>query len=153
MQTKKEPAKRRKYATQAAKRLSKRVRPLSLEVFMATTILNPMSRTAASAGQTVEMVELVRGREKELLRWLTPLVRRQSVTLDMHSVLRIDAAGIAALVSLYSSAQQSGHRFSVANLAPRVAEVLSLVGLERILLTQRAAWKSPSGQRLEQTAA
>jgi anti-anti-sigma factor len=109
---------------------------------MTTTILNP-----------AEALELVRGREKELLAWLTPLVRRQSVTLDLHTIQRIDAAGISALVLLYSSAQQSGHRFSVANLTPRVAEVLRLVGLDGILLIRRAGWKSPSAPRLEQKAA
>jgi hypothetical protein len=41
----------------------------------------------------------------------------------------------------------------VANLSPRVAEVLKLVGLERILLVHRRVWKSDSGLRLEQTAA
>jgi anti-anti-sigma factor len=107
----------------------------------------------ASVGQPDEPIELVRGREKELLRWLTPVVRRQSVTLDLSRVQRIDAAGISTLVSLYASARQAGHRFSVANLSPRVAEVLRLVGLERILSVRRAAWKSNSGLRLEQTAA
>jgi anti-anti-sigma factor len=120
---------------------------------MATTILNPISNTAASDGQTAEMIELVSGREKELLAWLLPLVRRQSVTLDLGRVRRIDAAGVSALVSLYSSAQKAGHRFSVANLSPRVAEVLRLVGLERILSVHRAVWKSHSRTRLEQTAA
>jgi len=120
---------------------------------MTTTILNPINKAAASSGQPAEAIELVSGREKELLRWLTPMVRRQSVTLDMHSILRIDAAGIAALVSLYASAQQSGHRFRVANLSPRVDEVLKLVGLERILLVHSVARKIPSGLRLEQTAA
>jgi anti-anti-sigma factor len=120
---------------------------------MATTILNPMSRTTASVGQQAELIELVRGREKELLAWLSPLVRRQSVTLDLRSVERIDAAGVAALVSLYSSARQAGHRFTVAHPSPRVAEVLALVGLERILLLHRAAWKSHSSPRFERTAA
>jgi anti-anti-sigma factor len=120
---------------------------------MATTILNPMSNAVASVGQSAEMIELVRGHEMELLAWLLPLVRRQSVTLDLRRVRRIDAAGISALVSLYSSAQKAGHRFSVANLSPRVAEVLRLVGLERILSIPGAAWKRPSGPRLEQTAA
>ena len=120
---------------------------------MATAFLNPTSRTAALASQPAEVIELVRGREKELLAWLSPIVRRQSVTLDLGRVRRIDAAGISALVSLYSSAQQAGHRFSVANLTPRVAEVLRLVGLDRILLFHRAAWKNHSGLRLEQTTA
>lgn len=109
---------------------------------MTTTILNPD-----------EALELVCGREKELLAWLSPVVRRQSVTLDLSRVQRIDAAGVSALVSLYSSAQKAGYRFSVANLSPRVAEVLRLVGLERILSVHRAVWKSHSRTRLEQTAA
>ena len=123
---------------------------------MTTTILNPINNTnnaATSAGQQVVVIELVRGREKELLTWLAPLVRRQSVTLDLGRVRRIDAAGIAALVSLYASAHQAGHRFSVTRPSRRVAEVLKLVGLERILIFPRAAWKSPSGPRLERTAA
>jgi anti-anti-sigma factor len=120
---------------------------------MTTTILNPMSNTAASAGQQAEVIELVRGREKELLAWLSPLVRRQSVTLDLGRVRRIDAAGISALVSLYSSAQQAGHSFNVTHPSPRVAEALALVGLERILIFHGAARKSPFGLRLEQTAA
>jgi anti-anti-sigma factor len=116
---------------------------------MTTTILNP----STLAGQPALVIELIRGREKELLAWLAPLVRQKSVTLDMHSIQRIDAAGVSALVSLYSSAQQAGHSFSVANLSPRVAEVLALVGLERILIYPHMAWKSGSGPRLEQTAA
>ena len=67
---------------------------------MTTTILNPTSNAAASSGQPAEAIELVRGREKELLAWLTPLVRRQSVTLDLGRVRSIDAAGISALLSL-----------------------------------------------------
>jgi|CZKF01.1.fsa_nt_gi anti-anti-sigma factor len=120
---------------------------------MTTTILNPINMLAATASQQPEAIELIRGREKDLLAWLSPLVRRQSVTLDLGRVRCIDAAGIAALVSLYASAQKSGHRFNVANLSPRVAEALRLVGLERILTTQRAGWKRASSQRLEQTAA
>ncbi len=109
--------------------------------------------TTASANRQPEVIELIRGRENELLRWLAPVVYRQNVTLDLGQVRRIDAAGISALVSLYSSAQQSGHRFTVANVTPRVAEVLKLVGLERVLLSRGAAWKNHSGLRLAQTAA
>src|ERR1035437_6147264 len=101
---------------------------------------------AASSGQPAEGIELVRGRGRAL-------VRRQSVALGLGRVRSIDAAGISALLSLYASAQQAGHRFSVANLSPRVAEVLRLVGLDGILLIRRAGWKSDSGGRLEQTAA
>ncbi|MGD0682898.1 MAG: STAS domain-containing protein [Terracidiphilus sp.] len=120
---------------------------------MTKTILNPTSKSAASNDQPAEVIELIRGREKELLAWLAPLVCRQSVTLDMHAIQRIDAAGISALVSLYTCARQAGHRFSVMHPSPRVAEVLKLVGLERILIFHRAAWKNPSRPRLEQSSA
>ncbi|MGO9318128.1 MAG: STAS domain-containing protein [Terracidiphilus sp.] len=103
--------------------------------------------------EVADQTELVLGHEKELLAWLSPVVRRQSVTLDLTRVRRIDAAGVSALLSLYLSAQQAGHRFSVANLSPRVAEVLRLLGLERILLCHGAARMSTSSPCLEQTAA
>lgn len=120
---------------------------------MTTTTLNPMSRTAAISGQQTELTELVWGREASLLTWLEPLVRRHNVTLDLRSVERIDAAGIATLVSLYASACQAGHRFTVTHPSPHVAEVLALVGLERILLSPHAVWKGHSSQRFECTAA
>ena len=116
---------------------------------MATTILNPISNTAALAGQQTEMIELVSGREKELLEWLTPLVRRQSVTLDLRSFERIDAAGIAALVSLYSSARQAGHCFSVANLSPHVAEDPCAGGAGADSRAPTCGLECNSGSRLE----
>lgn len=85
-----------------------------------------------------EMHELVRGQEQELVERLTPVVRRQSVTLDLARVERIDAAGIAALISLYGNAHAAGNEFMVVNAATRVAEILALVGLDRILISREA---------------
>ena len=95
------------------------------------------------AGQT-KLAELVRGSEQALLAYFSPLVRRQSVTLDMSSIERIDAAGIAALISLYVGAREAGHCFTVVNPSPHIAEILALVGLERILLTRNLTVKSQS---------
>jgi anti-anti-sigma factor len=120
---------------------------------MTGSISNPMGMTIVSASEQTDLTELILGREEGLLAWLNPLVRRESVTLDLGSVKRIDAAGIAALLSLYSSARKARHRFTVSNLSPRVAEVLSLVGLERILLFHHGVRKPYSGQRFERTAA
>ena len=126
---------------------------------MTSTISIPMApavfpaREWTDRNEVADLTELVRGREKELLAWLSPVVRRQSVTLDLSRVRRIDAAGVSALLLLYSSAQQAGHRFSIANLSPRVAEVLRLVGLERILRSRDAGRKCDSSSRLEHTAA
>ena len=82
--------------------------------------------------------ELVRGQEQNLLDKIEPLVREQSVTLDFRNVERIDAAGIAALISLYGNAHARGHEFTIVNASHRVAEILSLVGLDRILISHIA---------------
>lgn len=83
--------------------------------------------------------ELVRGEEQRLLKELEPVVRQQSVTLDMRHIERIDAAGIAALISLYGDAHMAGHEFAVINASHRVVEILELVGLDRILITGNAS--------------
>lgn len=85
-----------------------------------------------------DLHELVRGQEQPLVERLTPLVRRQSVTLDLSHVERIDAAGIAALISLYGAAHNAGNEFAVTNASSRVVEILSLVGLDRILISHNA---------------
>ena len=100
-----------------------------------------------------ELNELVRGCERHLVEEMTPVVRRQSVSLDMKSVQRIDAAGIAALISLYRIAREAGNCFSISNVAPHVAELLGLVGLDGILMPHSAKQRSRSGRRLAQTAA
>ena len=105
------------------------------------------------ASRTCELNELVRGCDRDFVEEMTPVVRRQSVSLDMKSVQRIDAAGIAALISLYRIAREAGNRFSVSNAAPHVAELLALVGLDGILMSHNAKPTSHSGSRLAQSAA
>jgi anti-anti-sigma factor len=85
--------------------------------------------------ETGKLSELVRGQDHALLERLAPLVRRHNVSLDLGHVQRMDAAGIAALISLYGCARDAGRSFSVVNASPRVAEILALVGLDRILLS------------------
>jgi len=80
------------------------------------------------------MTELVRGNDHCLVAQMEPLVRRQNVALDLNTVDRIDAAGISALISLYGCAHDTGHKFRLYNVTPRVMEILSLVGLDIILL-------------------
>lgn len=117
---------------------------------MCSTILNPMETAFISTG---ELTELVRGQDQLLIARLSPLVRRQSVTLDLGSVERIDAAGIAALISLYAGAHDAGHCFTVSNPSARVEEILSLVGLEGILVSHHMNRSSQSGSCCEQSAA
>jgi anti-anti-sigma factor len=105
------------------------------------------------AVRTCALTEIVRGSEGCLVDEMAPLVRRQDVSLDMSPVERVDAAGIAALISLYRLAQESGHRFSVLNVAPRVRELLALVGLEGILVSHNANCATDTGRRISQNAA
>jgi anti-anti-sigma factor len=97
--------------------------------------------------------ELVRGQEQRLVDRLTPIVRRQNVTLDLRHVERIDAAGIASLISLYGAALSTGNEFAVVNASHRVAEILALVGLDRILLSHPAASETHAASCCERSAA
>ncbi len=86
-----------------------------------------------SVKAAIEFTELVRGQDEKLVEQLMPLVRRQSISLDLGSVTRIDAAGLAALIRLFREAREAGYAFSVDNLSPHVREILALVGLDRVL--------------------
>ena len=120
---------------------------------MTMTICNRSAVTAIAQDGPIELTELVRGHEQALLEQMRPLLSRQSIALDLSPVERIDAAGIAALVTLYANACQAGHSFTVSNAQPRVARILVLVGLDRILMSQNAVQSSQSGPRLQRSAA
>jgi anti-anti-sigma factor len=100
-----------------------------------------------------DMTELVRGNDQRLIQRVSPLLREQSVSLDLRSIDRIDAAGIAALISLYGSARNWGHEFTICNVSNRVAEILSLVGLESILMSHDAVRTLHSAVCFERPAA
>ncbi len=98
-----------------------------------------MNAPLNSSSQCVSRVaELVRGQEEEFLMELQPLVRRGPVRLDLSRTERIDAAGVAALISLYCDACQAGHEFIIVNPSRHVAQILALVGLDRILVSHDA---------------
>jgi anti-anti-sigma factor len=120
---------------------------------MISAIFNSPATVAIRPYLLDNMTELVKGNDLILLERMTPLVHRQSVTLDLEIVERIDAAGIAVLISLYCRAHESGHTFTVSNLSPRVAEILSIVGLDRILLSQNAGHDSHYAPYLAKSAA
>lgn len=105
------------------------------------------------AVSTGGITELVRGTEKRLIERLTPLVRQESVALDLADVERIDAAGISALITLYCEACKAGQIFSVFNAVPRVHQILGLVGLDHILLTEGPDDETAEPRVLAQTAA
>ena len=96
------------------------------------TILNQANELVVTA--PAEFTELVRGNDDQLVGMMAPLVRKHSAVLDMARVRRIDAAGIAALISVYGYARDAGHTFRICNVTPHVSEILKLVGLDRILV-------------------
>jgi anti-anti-sigma factor len=100
-----------------------------------------------------DLHEIVRGQEQCIVERLTPVVRRQSVTLDCRHVERIDAAGIAALISLYGAARAAGNEFGLVNASTRVAEILRLVGLDRILIAEDAVRAQQAKRCFAQPAA
>jgi anti-anti-sigma factor len=120
---------------------------------MKMIICNDSAATAVAEEAAMELTELVRGKDQSLLDQMVPVVARQTTVLDMNSVERIDAAGIAALVTLYATACQAGHTFTVANVKPRVKRILALVGLDQILLSQNADQSSQSGACFQRSAA
>lgn len=96
---------------------------------------------------------LVRGAEERLFQQVLPLVRRQSVWLDLCRVERIDAAGIAALITLYRTACAAGRDFGVTNPTPHVREILTLVGVDRFLMPGNQAQQCTREPELAQSAA
>jgi anti-anti-sigma factor len=99
------------------------------------------------------LTELVRGTDHVLVNYVEPLVRTSNVTLDCKAIERVDAAGIAALITLYGIAQEAGNTFYVCNLKTHVAEILALVGLDRILVEQESSYSSHSCASFARTAA
>jgi anti-anti-sigma factor len=83
-----------------------------------------------------DFTELVRGTEDRLMCLMAPVVRERNTVLDLGRVRRIDAAGVAALISIYNSARNAGHTFQVHNVTPHVAEILRLVELDHILVSR-----------------
>ncbi|HUN85756.1 MAG TPA: STAS domain-containing protein [Terracidiphilus sp.] len=117
-----------------------------------------MNRIHSNTAETIyiapgDLHELVRGEEQCLVERLTPVVRRQSVMLDLSRVDRIDAAGIAALISLYGTAQNAGNEFNIVHASHRVADILTLVGLDHFLLSHDAAPCPPDVECAEMPAA
>jgi anti-anti-sigma factor len=117
------------------------------------------SMTTANSSQIAppialpELTELVRGNEQQFLERLEPLVRRQHVTLDLENTERIDAAGLAALITLYCDACKAGYRFTIVNPSPRVREILAIVGLDALLVSQNMEEAPCFEAQLQATAA
>ena len=120
---------------------------------MSTGILETVAILKPQVVEPAEVTDLRRGESARLLERLGRLVVERNVTLDLSSVERIDAAGISALLALYCRARESGNRFSLVNVSARVAEILRVVGLDRLFLSHNPVQKSQYGKGLCRSAA
>jgi anti-anti-sigma factor len=102
------------------------------------------SSATALATQVHFYCELVRGSEFRLTTELLPLVKHESVALNLSQVERIDAAGIAALITVYCSSIEAGTDFTIVDPSPHVLELLRIVGLDKILLGGQIGDRLPS---------
>jgi anti-anti-sigma factor len=100
-----------------------------------------------------EITELVRGNDKLILEKFIPLVCRQNVVLDLRTITRIDAAGLTALIRLYCAAREAGQSFTIGNPSAHVAEILRIVGLDRVLVSDQPGNVPAFHARLQETAA
>ena len=101
----------------------------------------------------IDFTELVRGQDQKLLEQLNPMVGRQSISLDLSNVERIDAAGLAALIKLYCAAREAGHSFTVFNPSPHVAQILALVHLDGLLVSKNPEECPRPSLELQESAA
>jgi len=101
----------------------------------------------------LRLKELVRGQEQGFLEELAPAVVRENVALDFGAVERIDAAGLAALITLYTDACKAGHTLTVSRPNRHVQEILQIVGLDRILVAQPGAEDGLGCMQLQGSAA
>lgn len=123
------------------------------EDFMNTGILEPVATRNYQTAEPAGMSEVVRGECVRLLERLGLLVAEQNVMLDMTGVVRIDAAGISTLLTLYCRAREAGNRFALVNVPARIVEILSVVGLEPLLLSHNPVQDSQYEPELCRTAA
>jgi anti-anti-sigma factor len=120
---------------------------------MTTTNLNRNDAQVFPVTSTTKLTELVLGYERDLVARVAPLVRGQSIALDLSMVERVDAAGVAALVELYTLACEAGHAFYILNASAHVTQVLRLCGLDRILMSHDMVRPSYCGRQIELSAA
>jgi anti-anti-sigma factor len=97
--------------------------------------------------------QLVRGEESEFVNEIAAQLHSRSVELDLSRVEQIDAAGIAALVSLYAQAHDLRRSLTIVAVSRHVKEILTLVGLEGVLLSHIVSAAPQSGPHLETVAA
>jgi anti-sigma B factor antagonist len=106
--------------------------------------LHLTARTFAGATIIECSGRLVLGEESASLRDLvkTTLTESKRVVLDLSDVFFIDSAGVGLLARLFASAQMAGGALKLANLSPRMQDMLKITRLFLVFDTAEEAAKS-----------
>ena len=115
--------------------------------------LAPSTLPPTTTRLVCRQTELVRGVEQALVDEVAALLRAGSVLLDLDRVERIDAAGLAALITLYTDACKAGHTLTVSRASRHVREILQLVGLDRILMARPEGGCAFGNMNMQESAA
>ena len=122
---------------------------MTVSPFINVALNSYSSENRASQSQISTILldcELVRGTEEQIVTELTPRIKQESLALDLSKVERIDAAGIAALITLYCTAVEAEREFYVVSPSARVLDLLRLVGLESILVPAGKSAEPPASE-------
>jgi len=95
-------------------------------------LLTLTTRSTADGIATVDLVgRVVFGEESSYLRESIKklLQSHTNIVLNLAGVSYIDSGGLGTLVSLYTSARHAGGSMKLANLTPRVDDVLQITKL------------------------
>jgi anti-anti-sigma factor len=118
---------------------------------MSYSSFSNVAEVAAPALLTAH-TELVRGTDEHFVAMLLPRVEKESIALNLANIERIDAAGIAALITLYCTACKAGTDFSIVTPSAHVLDLLRIVGLESILVAEYRSASSIGAQRCRNAA-
>jgi anti-sigma B factor antagonist len=93
--------------------------------------LQTVARTFAGVTIVQCTGRLVLGEESANLRHLVKglLTESKQIVLDLGGVAYIDSSGLGVLVALYASAQNAGGVITLANLNPRLRDMLQITKL------------------------
>ena len=94
----------------------------------------PLTTSARRLGGVVVVDcrgRIVLGEESSTLRILVKdlLTKSRQIVLELGEVAYIDSAGLGALVGLYTSARNAGGDIKLANLGPRLRDLLQITRL------------------------
>jgi anti-sigma B factor antagonist len=121
-----------------------------------TVLLTLANRSTADGIATVDLTgRIVFGEESSYLRESIKKILQShtNIVLNLAGVSYIDSGGLGTLVSLYTSARNAGGAIKLANLTPRVDDVLQITKLVTVFEVFDSEEKAIASFRKSGTAA